>query len=246
VLENIDMEIIPAIDLKDGKCVRLLQGRDDATTQYSGDPVAVAREWVQQGAKRLHVVNLDGAFGRSSGHLDILRAIARDTGVLVEYGGGLRSIESMNEAFEAGAGKIVIGTVAVSNPAVMREATGLFGAGKVIIALDAVRGKIATHGWTQLSSLSVVELARTLEDGGVEEVLYTDVERDGMMAGPDIATLSDLASIGISIIVSGGIATIDDVRALVGLRLSNIIGVIIGKALYEKRLSLSSAIAASA
>jgi phosphoribosylformimino-5-aminoimidazole carboxamide ribotide isomerase len=239
------MDIIPAIDLKGGKCVRLRQGRDDATTEYSDDPLAVAEQWASQGAQRLHVVNLDGAFGRSSGNLDILRRIAERVDVRIQYGGGLRSLDAMEEVFAAGASKAVLGTVAVEDPGLLRDAVRGFGEAKIIVAIDAVGGKVATRGWQEVSGEFARDLARRLFDMGVREILTTDIERDGMMTGPDLETLSDLAGIGLNVIASGGVSSLEDVMRIVDLRQQLITGVIVGKALYEMKIDLRSAIAST-
>jgi phosphoribosylformimino-5-aminoimidazole carboxamide ribotide isomerase len=232
------MHIIPAIDLKGGKCVRLRQGKDDATTEYSADPVGTAREWFAQGAHRLHLVNLDGAFGRASGHLEVLRGIAALHLAPVQYGGGLRSVDAVEEAFEAGAAKVVLGTVAVENPPLFKEIMRGRETDQIIVAVDAVKGYVATRGWTSVSSVPAIELVRRLLDDGVREVLYTDVARDGMLTGPDLSTLEQLAATGMKVIASGGIASAGDVEALLALNNQNISGLIIGMALYERRVSL--------
>jgi phosphoribosylformimino-5-aminoimidazole carboxamide ribotide isomerase len=231
------MDIIPAVDLKSGKCVRLVQGRDDATTVYSDDPITVARGWVGEGARKLHVVNLDGAFGRESRNLEVLGEICRSIDVVVQFGGGLRTLEAMNEAFGAGAAKIVLGTVAIEDPGLLDAALAQFGAERTIVALDAVEGRVATRGWTVVSDRAVVDVAREILNAGVREILYTDIKRDGMLSGPDISTLGDLASTGLSVIASGGVSSADDIRAIAALRSSSISGVIVGKALYEGRVT---------
>jgi len=236
------MDIIPAIDLKNGKCVRLQQGKDEATTEYSADPVAVAVGWVQQGAKRLHVVNLDGAFGRASGHLEILRRIVAETGVAVQYGGGLRSPEAVREAIAAGAARIVLGTVAIEDPVLLRTIVSETGTERCIVALDTVRGKVSTRGWTLVSDIDVLEAVRQLSSSGVREILHTDVARDGMLTGPDLETLEAIARTGIAVIASGGVSSLDDIRALLGLHQPSLCGVIIGKALYEKKMTVQEAI----
>lgn len=236
------MEIIPAIDLKDGKCVRLRQGRDAATTEYSDDPVAMAARWVEQGARRLHVVNLNGAFGRSSGHLDILRRIVRQTGVAVQFGGGLRSLEEIREALDAGASKVVLGTIAVEDFSALPGLLEEIGPGRCIVALDTVEGKVTTRGWTNLTDMEVAGVAARLQDLGVQEILQTDVARDGMMTGPDLHTLNELCTIGLDVIASGGIASAADVVDLMSLKQKNLIGVIIGRALYEGAIDLRSLI----
>ena len=239
------MDIIPAIDLKSGKCVRLLQGRDDATTEYSANPLAVAEEWERQGAGRIHVVNLDGAFGRVSGNLEVLRQITGGVRARVQFGGGLRNLHAMDEALTAGVSKIVLGTVAVDDPALLRSALARYGAERVIVALDAVGGKVATRGWRVVSNESILDLARTLHAGGVEEVLYTDIERDGMLTGPDLVTLRELATTGMQVLSSGGVSSVADIRAIAGLKQDRISGVIVGKALYERRVTLRDLISNS-
>jgi phosphoribosylformimino-5-aminoimidazole carboxamide ribotide isomerase len=232
------MEIIPAIDLKGGKCVRLLQGRDEATTEYSNDPVAVAAEWQRQGAKRLHIVNLDGALGRASANFDILKEIALSSIAMIQFGGGLRSLHDIQQAFNAGCEKVVVGTLVIENPKLLAEVLTTFGAHRVVVALDAMNGRIATHGWQTVSDVSVVDLACDVEQRGVVEILYTDIARDGMMNGPDLATLEALAATGLNVIASGGVSGSEDVHRLVQLGLKNLVGVIIGKALYERRILL--------
>ena len=235
------MDIIPAIDLKNGKCVRLRQGEDTATTEYSDDPVAVARDWFAGGAQRLHLVNLDGAFGRSSDHLEILRQIAALTTHPVQYGGGLRSAESVRLALDAGASKLVFGTVAVEDPVLFGAMMRMCGVERTIVAVDAKGGKVATRGWTDVTAHDVVEFVQGLQRLGVSEVLYTDVARDGMLTGPDTGTLLRIAQTGMHVIASGGVSSEQDVRELFELRSATISGVIIGKALYERRVTLALA-----
>lgn len=240
------MEIIPAIDLKNGKCVRLRQGEDAATTEYSDDPVAVARDWFAEGAQRLHMVNLDGAFGRSSDHLAILRNVTALGPQSVQYGGGLRSVDAVRRALDAGAAKLVFGTVAVEDPLLFEEMMTLCGPERTIVAVDAKEGKVATRGWTDVTAHDVVAFVQELRRKGVQEVLYTDVARDGMLTGPDTATLLRIAQTGMHVIASGGVSSEDDVRALFELRNEAIAGVIIGKALYERRVTLPALLALAA
>ena len=236
------MLIIPAIDLKNGRCVRLRQGRDDETTEYSADPVAVAGEWERQGAQRLHIVNLDGAFGRSSTNRELLQAIASQVTVMIEYGGGLRTLEDMERALVCGADKLVLGTVAIEDPDLIEEAIDLYGQDRIIVALDAREGIVATRGWTAGSGRTVLDAAKGLHEKGIREILYTDISRDGMLSGPDLGTLKSLAEIGPDIIASGGVSSLDDLAALTALRSPAITGVIIGKALYERKIVLAQAI----
>lgn len=240
------MDIIPAIDLKNGKCVRLRQGEDTATTEYSDDPVAVARDWFALGAQRLHLVNLDGAFGRTSDHLELLRQVAGQTSHPVQYGGGLRSLEAVRLALDAGAAKLVFGTVAVEDPEMFMKMMRLCGPERTIVAVDAKGGKVATRGWTDVTALDVVDFVRDLLGKGVREVLYTDVARDGMLTGPDTETLVRIARTGMHVIASGGVSSDQDVRALFELREPAVSGVIIGKALYERRVTLPGLLAIAA
>ena len=233
------MEIIPAIDLKNGRCVRLLQGRDDATTEYSTDPVSVATEWERQGAKRLHIVNLDGAFGRDSANFEIMRTIAESIHAKIQFGGGLRSLDAVTQAFDAGCDKVVLGTAVLENPELISDVLDHFGTERVIVALDAAGGKVATRGWKHISELEVMDVASEVKKHGVTQILYTDIARDGMMSGPDLVTLEQLAQKELSVIASGGIASKEDLIALLALHQPNIVGAIIGKALYERKMVLS-------
>jgi phosphoribosylformimino-5-aminoimidazole carboxamide ribotide isomerase len=237
------MEIIPAIDVKEGMCVRLRQGREDSGTVYGADPVAVAVRWIREGAKRLHVVNLDGAFGRESKATDILRNIVSLTGVKVQFGGGLRSREAIKGAFDAGASTVVLGTVAFEDHDLLAETLKEYGPDRVIIAIDALNGIVATRGWKELTGRDVYGAARDLHEDGVRQILCTDISRDGMMDGPDLVMLAGLSKSGLSVIASGGISSLADVSALLGSGYEHIMSVIIGKALYEGKIVLRSAIA---
>lgn len=231
-------DVIPAIDLKGGGVVRLKQGMDDQTTMYPGDPVEVAQEWVRQGARRLHVVNLDGAFGRESGNTDVMRRICRDVNALVQYGGGIRSLREARLAFEGGCAKLVVGTIAIENPPVFREMVNEFGGERIIVALDTREGKVTTKGWTVTSEHDVVDIARDLYASGISEILHTNILHDGMMKGPDVDTLRMLGGTGLRIIASGGVSSHEDVHTLVALNLTNLSGIIVGKALYENKIRL--------
>jgi phosphoribosylformimino-5-aminoimidazole carboxamide ribotide isomerase len=237
------VDIIPAIDLRQGKCVRFKQGREEHATEYSADPNSVAQEWVRQGARRLHIVNLDGAFGRASDNFSIVRDIVRSTAVTIQFGGGLRTREAIESALEAGVAKVVLGTLAFENRSVMEECLRRYGPDRIIVALDTVDGKIALRGWLSVSEARVEAAAADVYSAGVKEILYTDILRDGMMSGPDIEKLNALTDIGLRVIASGGVASEMDVRTLMNLRKENLIGVIIGKALYEQTVSLPSLIA---
>ena len=237
------MEIIPAIDVKDGKCVRLRQGREDSGTVYADDPLSVALRWQEEGAKRLHVVNLDGAFGRASKATDILRSIASLGGVNVQFGGGLRSREAIKGAFDAGASCVVLGTAAFEDGELLAETLRVYGPESVIVAIDALNGNVATRGWKELTGKSVEGAATEIRRAGVRQILCTDISRDGMMNGPDLETLGSLANSGLSVIASGGVSSLEDVSALMAPQFQHISGAIIGKALYEGKIALGSAIA---
>jgi phosphoribosylformimino-5-aminoimidazole carboxamide ribotide isomerase len=236
------MVIIPAIDLKGGKCVRLSQGREEKATVYSADPLTIAKDWIAQGAHRLHVVNLDGAFGYASENGAIMRSIAEFPGTEVQFGGGLRNLEAIDQAIAAGAAKVVLGTLAIESQDLLAEAVKRHGSDRIIVALDSVDGKVAIRGWTVTSALSVMAVVRVMKGLGVQEILYTDILRDGMMSGPDLLTIVRLADEGMRVLSSGGISSIEDIRAIRNLRHDNITGVIIGKALYEGRLKLKEVI----
>lgn len=240
------MEIIPSIDLKGGTCVRLRQGREEDAREYSTDPVAIARRWVSQGARRLHVVNLDGAFGRKSANLEVLRSIAAEKDVAVQYGGGLRSREVIDAAFDAGAARVVLGTAAILGAGLLEETLLRYGSGRVTVALDTLEGRLAVKGWTEITDRPLLAVAAELKKSGVEEILQTDILRDGMMTGPDVQTLAQLAETGLSIIASGGISSLEHIRALLALGRTNITGAIVGKALYEGAVELPDLIAAAA
>ncbi|HMK39343.1 MAG TPA: 1-(5-phosphoribosyl)-5-[(5-phosphoribosylamino)methylideneamino] imidazole-4-carboxamide isomerase, partial [Bacteroidota bacterium] len=218
-------------------------GREDSGTIYSSDPVAVAVRWSQEGAERLHIVNLDGAFGRASKATDILRSVSSLTGITVQFGGGLRSREAIRGAFEAGASSVVLGTVAFENTELLAETLAEYGPGRVIVAIDALNGVVATRGWKELTGRDVHAAAGDLRRSGVLEILCTEISRDGMMSGPDLGTLAGLAKSGLSVIASGGISSLEDVRALLAPQFEHITGAIIGKALYEGKIGLRSAIA---
>lgn len=239
-MSHANMRLLPAIDLKGGRCVRLIQGRDERTTIYGDDPVAVAAEWVRQGASWLHIVNLDGAFGRASDNLTIVRHIIETTGASVEFGGGLRTEEAVAVAFSLGVRKVVLGTLAFENPAVLARLLHRHGGDRLIVAFDAVNGVIAAKGWTESTGRAVMEGAATMEAAGMCEILYTDVSRDGMLTGPDLVTLQALAAgTKLGIIASGGVASLRDISGLVKLRLS---GIIVGKALYERVFTVTEAL----
>jgi phosphoribosylformimino-5-aminoimidazole carboxamide ribotide isomerase len=239
------MLVIPAIDLKDGKCVRLFQGDLAQATVYGNDPVAMAERWQREGAEWLHVVDLDGAVSGSPAHLGCLRAIAAKLSIPVEFGGGVRTLIAARAAFSAGASRLILGTVALESPALLEEISHEF-PGRIYVALDARDGKVAIRGWTETSSIAVAEAARICGPRGAAGFLFTDVSRDGTERGVNVPATVALAEVaGRPVIASGGIASLDDVRALRAVEDCGIAAAIIGKALYEGSLRLADAVAAA-
>jgi phosphoribosylformimino-5-aminoimidazole carboxamide ribotide isomerase len=238
------MIVYPAIDLRGGRCVRLQQGAADAETVFSADPAGVARRWAADGAEWLHVVNLDGALGESSQHnLDALRAILAAVTIPVQFGGGLRSAADVTRLLALGVQRVVLGTVALRQPAVVRAALAAHGPERVCVGIDARDGKVATHGWTDVSGVEASDLAAGMAALGVRRVVYTDIARDGMLSGVNVAATAQLArSAGLGVIASGGVASLEDVRALATQRSAGIEGVIIGMALYRNVFTLPEAL----
>jgi phosphoribosylformimino-5-aminoimidazole carboxamide ribotide isomerase len=239
------MIILPAIDMRQGKCVRLLQGRADQETVYFQDPVAVAHRWEAEGAAWLHLVDLDGAMSEGSGNRAIGKRIFAALRIPVQFGGGVRSMEDVEEILEAGAARVIVGTAAVQHPEFLAEAVQRFGE-RIVVGIDARDGRVATHGWNQVGSLEAVAFARALARSGVQRVVYTDISKDGMLVGPNLdATKRLSAESQLKVIASGGVASLDDLRALQGLEIIGVEGAIVGKALYEQRFTLKEAIEAS-
>jgi phosphoribosylformimino-5-aminoimidazole carboxamide ribotide isomerase len=236
--------IIPAIDLKDGHCVRLQQGRMDTATVFSDDPVAMARHWSAQGARRLHIVDLNGAVAGRPRNEKVIREMIRAVGdaTPIELGGGIRDLDTIESYLDAGVTYIIIGTAAVKNPGFLHDACYAF-PGHVIVGLDAKDGKVAVEGWSKMTGHDVVDLARKYEDYGVEALVYTDIGRDGMMNGVNIeATLRLAQAIKIPIIASGGLNSVKDVQAVCQTLVpEGVIGAIAGRALYEGKLDFKKA-----
>jgi len=234
------MLLIPAIDLKEGKCVRLRQGRMEDNTIFSDDPVAVARRWVDAGAKRLHLVDLDGAFAGKPKNAEVIHEIVRAfPDVPVQIGGGIRDEETIEAYLEVGVQYVIIGTKAVSEPHFVRDVAIEF-PGHIIIGLDARDGKVAIDGWSKLSRHDVIDLAQKFEANGVSAIIYTDISRDGMMQGVNAEATAKLArAVHIPIIASGGITNLDDIRALGEVAHEGIIGAITGRAIYEGTLDFA-------
>ncbi|MBE2295674.1 MAG: 1-(5-phosphoribosyl)-5-[(5-phosphoribosylamino)methylideneamino]imidazole-4-carboxamide isomerase [Phycisphaerales bacterium] len=236
------MLLIPAIDLKDGKCVRLRQGRMDDSTIFSDDPVAMAERWVEAGARRLHIVDLNGAFAGQPVNAQVIRRIAQAFPELpIQIGGGIRNEETVETYLDAGVQYVIIGTKAVQEPHFVSDLC-LEYPGHIIVGLDAKDGRAATNGWSKLSKHDVVDLAQVFERDGVEAIVYTDIGRDGMMQGVNVeATVRLAQSINIPVIASGGVSTLDDVQALCAVEQEGIMGAIIGRALYEGSIDLAVA-----
>jgi phosphoribosylformimino-5-aminoimidazole carboxamide ribotide isomerase len=240
--------IIPAIDLKDGRCVRLQQGKMESATVFSDDPVKMARHWMEQGARRLHIVDLNGAIAGRPKNEKVIREMVAAVGeqVPIELGGGIRDLDTIESYLDAGVTYIIIGTAAVKNPGFLSDACYAF-PGHIIAGLDAKEGKVAVEGWSKMTGHDVVDLAKRFEEYGVEALIYTDIGRDGMMGGINIeATLRLAQAIKTPIIASGGLNSVDDVR-LVCEKLvpEGVIGAIAGRALYEGKLELKQAQAAA-
>lgn len=236
------MLLIPAIDLRDGQCVRLRQGRDDDVTVFSEDPPAMADRWVEAGARRLHIVDLDGATSGRPANADAIREIAsRHPELALQVGGGIRDEDTVEAYLGAGVDYVIIGTRAVSTPHFVSDLCVEFN-GHVIVGLDARGGKVATDGWSKLSNHDVVDIAKRFERDGVAAIVFTDIERDGMMRGVNVESTAALArEISIPVIASGGITNLDDIRNLCAARADGVSGAIIGRALYEGQIDLGEA-----
>ena len=237
------MLIIPAIDIQGGKCVRLTQGRLGTTTVYSDNPLEMGRHWANLGAERLHVVDLDGALTGTPQNLTLIRDLILSVGIPVQVGGGIRSIDIINLYLESGAYSVILGSKVVSDSHFLQETCSTF-PGKVMVSIDAKGGRVAVEGWTQTTEHSAVQLAQQMAGLGVQALIYTDIERDGMLTGPNITAIAALArTVKIPIIASGGVSQLSDIKALLSLEAAGVIGVIIGKALYTGALNLSEALA---
>ena len=236
------MLVIPAIDLKDGKCVRLRQGLMDDSTVYGDDPVSMAQRWVDAGARRLHLVDLNGAFAGAPVNGEAVAAIAKKFPKLpIQIGGGIRSIEIIEQYLNSGVSYVIIGTKAVKEPQFIGEVCRKF-PNRIIVGIDAKNGLVATDGWAEVSSVKATELAQRFEQDGVTAIVYTDISRDGMMQGVNIeATVALAEATTIPVIASGGVTDMRDIRALKAVAAKGILGVITGRAIYENTLDLTAA-----
>lgn len=232
--------VIPAIDLRGGRCVRLVQGRADAETVYADDPVEVARRFAAAGVRRLHVVDLDGAFAGLPKNLDIVTRIVQAVDVPVQLGGGVRDLAAVDEVLRRGVRWVILGTAAVEQPELVAEACRRH-PGRVLVGIDARDGEVAVRGWMEGSGKDAVELALEMRRLGVEEIIFTDIARDGMLQGPNVEALRRMAGTGLRVIASGGVSSLDDVKTLAGI--GGVSGIIIGKALYAGAVRLEEALA---
>jgi phosphoribosylformimino-5-aminoimidazole carboxamide ribotide isomerase len=234
------MIVIPAIDLKDGKCVRLLQGKKEEVTVYSDDPAAMARHWENLGAELLHVVDLDGAFTGEQKNFDKIRSIREAIDIPIEVGGGIRDMVKIEKLISLGIDRTIIGTSAAKDPAMVKKACEKY-PGKVLVGIDVKNGKVAIKGWEEVTEFGAVDLAKIMQSSGTAGIIYTDISRDGMLTGPNIDAMTRMVSeVNIPVIASGGVSKIDDIKNL--MQIENLWGVITGKALYSGALDLKQAI----
>ncbi|HKL27039.1 MAG TPA: 1-(5-phosphoribosyl)-5-[(5-phosphoribosylamino)methylideneamino]imidazole-4-carboxamide isomerase [Desulfuromonadales bacterium] len=237
------MIIIPAIDLKDGKCVRLEQGLMEKDTIYSDDPAAMALHWQEEGGELLHLVDLDGAFAGVPKNRTAIQAIVEAVDIPTELGGGIRDLQTVAAYLDLGIDRVILGTVAKENPALVEEACRRF-PGRIVVGIDARDGLVAVRGWAEMTEKKAVDLAREMEGLGVAALIYTDIARDGMLQGPNIEATRALAeAVSIPVIASGGVSSLEDIRRLLAVEAAGVAGVITGKAIYSGSLDLREAVA---
>ena len=237
------MLLIPAIDLKDGHCVRLKQGDMDQSTTFGEDPAAMARKWVDAGARRLHLVDLNGAFAGKPKNYAAIQSILKEVGsdIPVQLGGGIRDLDTIEKYLDGGLRYVIIGTAAVKNPGFLKDACTAFG-GHIIVGLDAKDGKVATDGWSKLTGHEVADLGKKFQDWGVESIIYTDIGRDGMLSGINIdATVKLAQALTIPVIASGGLGSMCDIEQLCAVEREGVEGVICGRAIYSGDLDFAAA-----
>ena len=233
------MILFPAIDIKDNKCVRLIQGKFDRVNVYSGDPVEMAKKWESMGAEYLHVVDLDGAKDEGFQNRKSIEKIVKSINIPMQTGGGIRSEERINNLIDIGVARVIVGTMAVENPELLKELTKIYKE-KLAVSIDALNGKVASRGWQEVGSVDSLEMCKFLESIGIETVVYTDISKDGMLSGPNFKIYEKLSKeVSIDIIASGGVTTLDDIGKLKEM---NLYGAIIGKALYENKLDFTDAL----
>ena len=239
------MRVIPAVDIKGGKCVRLVQGQADRETVYGDDPVAMAVHWDEEGAQLIHVVDLDGAFDGLPKNAGIIKNIIYNSTVDIQIGGGIRTMEALDAYFTAGAYRCILGTVALENPAFVEEAAQKY-PGKIIVGIDAKDGLVAVKGWVEVSEMKATDLARKMESAGVAGFIFTDISRDGMMQGPNLESVRAFAEASsVPVIASGGVTRLEDVSNIAALKSVGVEGMIVGKALYDHSFRLKEAMEAA-
>jgi phosphoribosylformimino-5-aminoimidazole carboxamide ribotide isomerase len=235
------MRIIPAVDIKEGRCVRLVQGKVDQETVYSNDPLAMANHWDEEGAQTIHVVDLDGAFQGSPINADIVKNIIYSSSVDIQVGGGIRTLETIETYVKAGAYRIILGTVAEQDPEFVEEACKRF-PDKIIVGIDARDGLVAVKGWVEVSEQKATDLAQKLKGYGIAGFIFTDISRDGMLQGPNLESIKEFSeSAQLPVIASGGVSRLEDIKNLAKLESYGVEGVIVGKALYDKTLTFKEA-----
>ena len=236
------MIIIPAVDIKNGRCVRLLQGRKDEETIFSNDPVKMAIKWDDEGAELIHVIDLDGAFEKSPQNLNSIKKIIENVKAGVQVGGGIRDKKTIRMFIDLGAKRVIIGTEAIKNPKLVKDACKEF-PGRIVVGIDARNGMVAIEGWTETTKIKAVDLAKQFEDCGVAAINFTDIYRDGMQTGPNIKETMIIAeNVSIPVVASGGVSTIEDIKKLIQLKKFGVTGIITGRALYSGNLNLKEAI----
>jgi phosphoribosylformimino-5-aminoimidazole carboxamide ribotide isomerase len=236
------MLIIPAIDLRGGQCVRLVQGKLEQETVYSKDPLFVAKLFQAQGAQRLHIIDLDGAFAGVVQNMGIVEQICKELSIPVQLGGGIRRMEIIDKVLGAGVAKVILGTIAITDQPLLEEALKKY-PGRIIVAIDAKKGKVAIGGWKDQTEMKATDLAKKMKASGVGEILYTDISKDGMMEGPNLKGIKSMAKTGgVPIIAAGGISTIKDVENITALEKDGVEGMVIGKAIYTESIKLEEAV----
>jgi len=236
------MRIIPAVDIKGGRCVRLSQGKADQETVYSEDPLAVANDWDEQGAQLIHIVDLDGAFDGLPVHVDLIKNIIYHSSVDIQVGGGIRTLDAIKAYVDAGAYRVILGTIALEDPAFVEQACQKF-PDKIMVGIDARDGFVAIKGWVEVSTQKATDFAKSMEPLGVSGFIFTDISRDGMMQGPNIDSILDFTKhTKLPVIASGGVSKIEDISKLLTLESKGISGAIVGKALYDKRVDFKEAL----
>ncbi|MDY6791015.1 MAG: 1-(5-phosphoribosyl)-5-[(5-phosphoribosylamino)methylideneamino]imidazole-4-carboxamide isomerase [Thermodesulfobacteriota bacterium] len=236
------MIIIPAVDIKNGRCVRLFQGKKDEETVFSNDPVKMAIKWDNEGAELIHVIDLDGAFEKSPQNLNSIQKIIENVKADVQVGGGIRDNKTIRKFIDLGAKKVIIGTEAIKNPKLVKDACKQF-PGRIVVGIDARNGMVAIEGWTETTKIKALDLAKQFEDCGVAAINFTDIYRDGMQTGPNIKQTMIMAkNVTIPVVASGGVSTLEDIKKLVRLEKFGVSGIITGRALYSGNLDLKEAI----